>query len=306
VAIEQRQSRLMLAALASAIPPSVAHEIARNPDKDYLGAERRMITVLFTDLRGFTSFSESVEPDVLSRIITEYLDAMTRVVFARGGTVDKFIGDAVMAIWNAPTDDPAHAFRACEAALEMQAALSILSDRWEAEGLPRQTMRIGINTGPASVGNMGSSQRFAYTALGDAVNLAARLEPLNNEYGTGICISQGTLDALGDSDEFLVRHLDLVAVKGKRQAVPVFELIGRADDSTLVARFGPVLDLYNRAMVLYHGQHFIAAAGLFAEAARARGDGPDAPSQLYVDRCRDYAVDPPGVGWDRVYVMKHK
>jgi adenylate cyclase len=241
VAIEQRQARALQAALASVIPPGVAQEIARNPDRVRMGGERRVISVLFTDLKGFTTFSESVEPEVLSRVITEYLDAMTRVVFDLGGTVDKFVGDAVMAFWNAPLDDPDHARHACEAAIQMQEALRQLSDGWAAEGLARQSMRIGINTGPVSVGNMGSSRRFAYTALGDAVNLAARLEPLNNEYGTSICISQSTLDAVAHSDAFLVRHLDLVAVKGKRQAVSVFELIGRKDDVALVERFTPML-----------------------------------------------------------------
>jgi adenylate cyclase len=188
----------------------------------------------------------------------------------------------------------------------MQAALRRLSDRWEAEGLARQQMRIGINTGPASVGNMGSSRRFAYTALGDAVNLAARLEPLNNEYGTSICISQSTLEALAEPDAFLVRQLDLVAVKGKRQAVPVYELIGPKTDGALIERFGPVLDLYNQAMALYHRQQFDAAAELFAEAGRARGDVPDPPSLVFIERCHELSLEPPGADWDRVYVMKHK
>src|SRR5207247_5013948 len=160
--------------LASVTAPSVAHEIAREPDRVRLGGERRTISVLFTDLKGFTSFSESVAPEVLSRVITEYLDAMTEVIFRHDGTVDKFVGDAVMAFWNAPLDDAAHDRKACEAALDMQAALAALGDRWVAEGLPRQYMRIGIHTGPVSVGNMGTSRRFAYTALGDTVNLAAR------------------------------------------------------------------------------------------------------------------------------------
>jgi adenylate cyclase len=306
VTIEQRQARALQTALASVIPPGVAQEIARNPDRVRMGGERRVLSVLFTDLRGFTSFSETVEPEVLSRVITEYLDAMTEVVFQHGGTVDKFVGDAVMAFWNAPLDDPDHAWHACQAALEMQAALGRLSDRWEAEGLPRQGMRIGINTGPASVGNMGSSRRFAYTALGDAVNLAARLEPLNNVYGTSICISQSTLDAVSHRDALLVRHLDLVMVKGKRQAVPVFELIGRRDDAQIVDRYSPLLELYGHAMLLYQGQHFVAAEQIFAQAITAGGNGGDAPSKLYLARCRDLALEPPGATWDRVYVMKHK
>src|SRR5207237_5278636 len=158
VGVEQRQARALQVALASVIPPSVAHEIGRNPQRVRMGGEKRTISVLFTDLKGFTTFSESVEPEVLSRVITEYLDAMTAVVFELGGTVDKFVGDAVMAFWNAPLDDPDHARHACQAALEMQAELARLSDAWQARGLARQQMRIGINTGAASVGNMGSSR----------------------------------------------------------------------------------------------------------------------------------------------------
>ncbi|HEV7666849.1 MAG TPA: adenylate/guanylate cyclase domain-containing protein, partial [Chloroflexota bacterium] len=140
----------------------------------------------------------------------------------------------------------------------------------------------------------------------DAVNLAARLEPLNNEYGTRICISQATLDAAGGRNLFLVRHLDLVAVKGKRQAVPVFELMGRADDGVLGARCQRLLELYDRAMLLYHGQDFETAAEVFGEAAIAAGEELDAPSVLYVERCRELSSAPPGAHWDRVYVMKHK
>ncbi len=135
--------------------------------------------------------------------MTEYLAEMTSVVFDHGGTVDKFIGDSVMAFWNAPLDDAEHARYACESALAMQVALQKLNARWTEEGMATQRMRIGINTGPVSVGNMGTRQRFAYTAVGDSVNLAARLEPLNDEYGTRICVSQATVDAAGSG--FLVR-----------------------------------------------------------------------------------------------------
>jgi adenylate cyclase len=306
VGIEQRQARALQSALASVIPESVAQEIARHPQQVQLGGERRTISVLFTDLKGFTSFSETLDPQVLSRVLAEYLDAMSSVVFQFGGTLDKFIGDAVMAFWNAPLDDAEHAWHACQAALEMQAMVGRLSDRWEAEGLSRQQMRIGIHTGPASVGNMGSTRRFAYTAVGDTVNLAARLEPLNNEYGTRICVSQATFDAAQGHEPLLARHLDLVAVKGKREAVPVLELLGRANDAALVARYAPVLEAFNRAMVLYHAQQFEAAADLFGDAARAGGDEVDLPSVIYIERCRELLREPPGADWDRVYVMKHK
>jgi adenylate cyclase len=302
VGVEQRQARALQSALASVIPPDVAHEIARNPQRLQIGGERRTLTVMFTDLRDFTGFSETLEPQVLSRVLTEYLDAMTSVVFRFGGTLDKFVGDAVMAFWNAPLDDPEHARHACEAALAMQAELSRLSEAWQTQDLPRQSMRVGIHTGPASVGNMGSTRRFAYTAVGDTVNLASRLESLNNEYGTGICISQQTLDAVGPAHGLLVRHLDLVVVKGKRQAVPVLELI----DPHLQVQFAATLDLFERGLKLYNAQHFRAAAELFAEANRAAPNGFDPPSAMYTDRCRELSESPPGPSWDRVYVMKHK
>jgi adenylate cyclase len=305
VGVEQRHSRALQTALASVIPPSVAHEIARDPHRVRMGGERRTLTVLFTDLKGFTSFSEGVDPEVLGHVIGQYLDAMTSVVFQHGGTLDKFIGDAVMAFWNAPLDEPEHARKACQAAIDMQAALERLSDEWQAQGLPRQYMRVGINTGPASVGNMGSSRRFAYTALGDAVNLAARLEPLNNEYGTRICISQATLDAAGGRHNFVVRYLDLVAVKGKREAVPVYELVGRIGDAAITARYAPVFEHYNRAVVLYQQRQFTEAAELFNRAL-AITNGDDGPSAVYVQRCIELAVEPPDPDWDLVYVMKHK
>ncbi|HUR02674.1 MAG TPA: adenylate/guanylate cyclase domain-containing protein [Nonomuraea sp.] len=306
VIIEQRQARALQGALASVIPPSVAQEIARDPNRVRMGGERRVISVLFTDLKGFTTFSESVDPELLSQVITEYLDRMTAVVFKYGGTVDKFIGDAVMAFWNAPLDDPDHARHACLAAIEMQEELTSLCMAWQARGLPPQQMRIGINTGPASVGNMGTSQRFAYTALGDTVNLGARLEPLNNEYGTWICISQATLDAAGGREAFLVRFLDMVAVKGKTEPVPVFELIGRGDDGALKDRYNPILEPFHKAMVLYQGRQFSEAERLFQMALAISNGTEDAPSRVYLERCRELTAEPPTQEWDGVYVMKHK
>lgn len=229
VAVEHRRAHALQAALALVIPPGVASTIARDPSRIRLGGERRVISVLFADLQGFTSFSENADPAVLNRVLTQFLDAMTEVVFHHGGTLDKFIGDAVMAFWNAPLDDREHAYHACQAALAMQANLRLLSDQWETEGLARQRMRIGIHTGEATVGNLGSSRRMAYTAIGDTVNLAARLESVNAVYGTWICASAATLTAAGGEHRYLVRSLDLVTVKGRRTPVPVFELLGEAD-----------------------------------------------------------------------------
>jgi adenylate cyclase len=292
VAVEQRQVRSLQTALASVIPPDVARAIARNPARLHLGGERREITVLFADLRGFTTFAEGVEPEVLSHVMTEYLDAMTGVIFAHGGTLDKFIGDAVMAFWNAPLDDAEHAQHAAIAALEMQAALAQLGERWQARGLRRHRMRIGIHTGPASVGNMGSSRRFAYTALGDAVNVAARLEPLNDTYGTDICLSERALAAAGGRRALLVRSLGPVVLKGRRQAVAVFELLGRADDVALVERSRPMLAAYERGLAAYAAGDFEHAAALFREAELAAPDGVDEPSAVFARRAQAEPVAP--------------
>jgi adenylate cyclase len=189
--------------------------IAREPERISLGSQRRMLSVLFADLQDFTPFAERSDPDQVSRVVAEFLEAMTAVIFEHGGTVDKFIGDSVMALWNAPLDDSQHASHACQAALAMQAALDALGERWEADGLPRQRMRIGVHTGLASVGNMGAPRRFAYTAIGDTVNVAARLEPLNATYGTRICVSEASFEAAGGRARWLVRWLDRVAVKGR-------------------------------------------------------------------------------------------
>jgi adenylate cyclase len=186
----------------------------------------------------------------------------------------------------------------------MQARLAALSDSWMAQGFPRQYMRIGIHTGPASVGNMGGSRRFAYTAVGDTVNLAARLEPLNNEYGTANCISQAALD--GCSGLFLTRFLDLVAVKGKTAPVAVYELIGRNDDEQLTRRYAGVLEPYHQAMVLYQAREFAGAAERFECAVTASPEGADPLSQMYLQRCIELLAAPPDATWQPVLVMNHK
>ncbi|MGI9146589.1 MAG: CHASE2 domain-containing protein, partial [Chloroflexota bacterium] len=275
--VGQRQASVLQAALASVIPPSVARELARNPEQVRIGGERRVVSVLFTDLVGFTAFSETVQPEVVASVIRDYLEAMTAVIFQYRGTVDKFIGDGVMALFNAPLDDAEHARQACDAALAMQAALATLNRRWEGEGLPGHSMRIGIHTGPAHVGNMGTSLRFAYTALGDTVNLAARLEPLNNVYGSAICTSEATLQQAGGPRRFLVRFLDLVQVRGRQERVAVYELLGRTDDQQVVSRWGPLLRPYGQAVLLYQARDFVAASSLFLAALEAVSDHTDRP-----------------------------
>jgi adenylate cyclase len=172
--------------------------------------------------------AERLPPETLGELLNEYLEAMTDVVFTHGGLLDKYIGDAVMAFWGAPAGASDHAVRCCEAALDMRAALERLNQRWHEAGLPQIHIRIGINTGDAIVGNFGSSRRFSYTAVGDDVNLASRLETLNGTYGTGVLISAFTRRAIGD--EFICREVDHTRVKGRARRVTVYELLGRRRD----------------------------------------------------------------------------
>ena len=182
--VEEGEKRKIRDAFQHYVNPEIAEMIAEEPGRLRLGGERRPITVLFSDIRGFTGMAERLPPETLGELLNQYLEAMTDIVFTHGGLLDKYIGDAVMAFWGAPADTPDHAARCCEAALDMRAALERLNQGWHAAGLPQIEIRIGINSGDAIVGNFGSSRRFSYTAVGDDVNLASRLEQLNKGYGT--------------------------------------------------------------------------------------------------------------------------
>jgi adenylate cyclase len=226
--VEEGEKRKIRHAFQHYVSPEIAELIAREPARLQLGGERRRVTVLFSDIRGFTGMAERLPPEILGELLNQYLETMTDVVLAHGGLLDKYIGDAVMAFWGAPVDAPDHAVRCCEAALDMRAALERLNLRWQEEGLPQIQIRIGINTGDAVVGNFGSSRRFSYTAVGDGVNLASRLEQLNKSYGTGVLVSVWTRRAIGE--EFICREIDHTRVKGRAQRVTVYELLGRRRD----------------------------------------------------------------------------
>jgi adenylate cyclase len=256
--------------------------------------------VMFADLRGFTSFSESLDPETLVHLLNEYLNIMSDIVFKYDGTIDKYMGDAIMAFWGAPQHQPDHAALACRTALEMVAALEELNARWMALGRPQLAMGIGINTGVMKVGNMGSSSRFDYTVLGDAVNLASRLEGLNKEYGTTLIVSKATLDRTGGA--FHDRFLDLVAVKGKREPVEVYEIL--ETERLPGTPVGPAVRAYVEGIELYRARDWLGAAAKFQEALRLNPD--DGPSTVYLQRCEELLRDPPPVDWDGVYVMTRK
>tara|TARA_R110000868_G_scaffold218576_1_gene469063 strand:+ start:222362 stop:224512 length:2151 start_codon:yes stop_codon:yes gene_type:complete len=220
---QEKSSRLAIrSAFAHYLSPDLVKIVSKDPSKLKLGGEDKEITVLFSDIRGFTSMSEGLTPNQLTRVLNRYLTPMTEIVQKNEGTIDKYMGDAVMAFWNAPLDVESHAQKACKAALDMLTGLKELNIRLKSEGLPEIEIGIGVNTDVVTVGNMGSDQRFDYTVMGDGVNLGARLEGQCKTYGVPLIISESTLKALGDVSAL---YLDKVAVKGKTEGVNLYHLI---------------------------------------------------------------------------------
>ncbi|MCS7262418.1 MAG: adenylate/guanylate cyclase domain-containing protein [Aquificaceae bacterium] len=281
-------------AFSSYVSPQLLEIILKDPEKLKLGGEKREITVLFSDLRGFTTLSEGLDPEKLVSLLNEYLEPMTLIVLEEGGMLDKYIGDAIMAVFNAPLDLPQHRDRACRTALRMVRRLKELNAGFKAKFGLELNVGIGINTGYAVVGNMGSRVRFDYTAIGDTVNLASRLEGLNKLYNTNIILSQFT--AKGLEEEFLLRPLDRVAVKGKSQAVLLYELMEDTPNNRLLK------ELYERALDRYFKGHFEEAMIEFEELVLKFNDGP---SEAMLKRCRQLVLEPPE-RWEGVYVAKEK
>ena len=223
---EQKQTAVLRATFGRYVSPQILEHILAHPEKVQLGGERRDLTILFSDIRGFTSISEVSEPEAVVEMLNEYLTRMVEILLDHGGTLDKFIGDAVMGFWNAPAADGEHARHAVHCAVSMIEETARLRERWESEGRPGLRIGIGINTGEAVVGNIGAEKVFGYTVIGDAVNLASRLEGKNKDYGTEIIISEFTKARI--DDEFETVYLDEVKVKGKERAVRIYEVKGKA------------------------------------------------------------------------------
>jgi len=273
------------------VSPEVVEELLRR-ERVELGGEKRVMTVLFSDIRGFTDMSETLDDSTaVVAVLNEFFTPMTDIVLARGGTLDKYMGDAMMAFFGAPLEQPDHARRACAATLAMRGELGRLNERWRAAGRPGLGIGIGLNSGEMTVGNMGSDAVFDYTVIGDAVNLGSRIEGLNKVYGTEILVTDATVEAAGDG--FLFRQLDRVRVKGKSEAVALHELMA-AEPAPAEVR--EIVERFAAALALYQGRDFTAAEAAFAEMA-ARGDGPAA---LYVERCARYRAAPPPADWDGV------
>jgi len=292
--VVEKNVRDLRRAFSSYVSPQLLQRIIENPDSLKLGGERRRVTVLFSDIRGFTNISEKLQPESLVNLLNTYLTPMTEIILRNGGMLDKYIGDAIMAIFNAPVDVQRHAERACASALEMVRRLEELNAKFEKEYGIRIRMGVGINTGEAVVGNMGSKQRFDYTAIGDTVNLASRLEGLTKLYGVNIILSESTKEEIGDS--FLTRKLDVVKVKGREGAVTIYELLEDTEESREMAK------AFEKALEEYIRGNFETAYLLFEDVRVRFGDEVSA---LFVRRCKELLENPPEV-WTGVYVVKEK
>ena len=265
-----------------------------------LGGERRRLTVSFCDIANFTTLSERVSPEELVLHMADYFGPLSADIHATGGTVDKYIGDAIMAYWGAPTPNPGHAIAACEAALRNQASLEALRRRWRQEGKPELFARVGIQTGEVIVGNIGSEARLNYTVMGDPVNLASRLEGLGKHYGTRILIGESTYREARSA--FIARAVDRVSVKGKSEGMLVYELLGRKGDDR--PEFEELAALSGRGLELYAAREWETALMIFEEIDRLRpGDGP---ARVLAERCQAFLDSPPAEEWDGVHRMASK
>lgn len=281
---ERRKRRQIRRAFEHYVAPVVVEEMTANPEMLKLGGSRRELTLMFTDLAGFTSLSERMEPEEVANILNRHLTAMTRIILENGGTIDKFIGDAIMAFWGAPLDDDQQALRACSTAIEMQKEMDVLRDEFASEGLPPVHMRVGLHSGEAIVGNMGSHDRFDYSALGDSVNLAARLEGINKLYGTNILLSEATRNKL--EGELDVIPVDRVRVKGKTEPINVYTFDGSAERRKLIesATRAYLSCRWQEAEV--HWQQLLAdetTAGI---------------ARVHLDRIRKFKHNSPPADWD--------
>ena len=294
--IEQKERRFIEGAFGHYVNKAVIAQIIKNPELLKLGGDKREITVFFSDIEGFTTVSEKMKPEELVSFLNEYLGEMTEIILGKEGTLDKYEGDAIMAFWGAPIPVSAHAKNACEAALANQKKLDELRTKWVKAGLPALRVRMGLNTGAAVVGNMGSANRFNYTAMGDNVNLASRLEGINKEYGTGIAISESTYSQV--KDDFVCRELDLIRVKGKEKPVRIYELIGKKGE--VKPETVTLIGFYEAALKSYREKNFLAASQAFAQL-----EG-DKPSQVFAKRCSEFMQNPPPEEWDAVYTFTTK
>lgn len=299
--MERRQNAVIKGMFSQYVSGDLVNELISNPENLQLGGNRKNLTVLFSDIAGFSTFSEKKEPEDLVKFLNEYLSAMTDIVLQNRGTLDKYVGDAVMAFWGAPIDDENHALHGCKTAILMQKKLDEMRVRWKKENQPEIIVRIGLNSGDMVVGNIGGDQRFDYTVMGDNVNLASRLEGANKEYGTLIMIAESTYEEI--KDQIIARELDLIVVKGKTLPIKVYELISLKEDS-IDKNFMECCNLYHDGLNFYRERKFDEAIDKFKKAVEIHPE--DYPSKMYLKRCQELKQNPPDENWDGVFIMKTK
>lgn len=297
--VETRTKRQFTELFGQYVPPELVDEMARDPQAYSMAGRNVELTVLFSDVRGFTTISEGLEPQELSHLMNEYLGAMTEVIRKNRGTLDKYIGDAIMAFWGAPVADPNHARHAVLTAMAMQNELKLLAEPFRARGWPELHIGVGVNTGMMTVGDMGSPVRKAYTVMGDAVNLGSRLESITKQYGVGIIVGPQTHDLLKD---MVFRELDKVRVKGKDEPVAIYEPLGLAGDVS--AEVLTQLKTWQQALRLYRAQDWEQAELQFYNLSR---QAPECKLyQCYLARVAHWQKEPPGADWDGVTTFETK
>ncbi|MBF0095800.1 MAG: adenylate/guanylate cyclase domain-containing protein [Magnetococcales bacterium] len=297
---EMGQKQMIKGAFGQYLSPKVVEILCNDPSKLSLGGESREMTAYFSDVAGFSTISEKLTPEELVQLLNEYLTAMCEIISRYDGTVDKFEGDAIIAFWGAPLEQPDHAKLCCYACIDMNKHMVEMRERLLAEGRPKLTVRMGINTGRMVVGNMGSKQRMDYTIMGDAVNLAARLEGANKFYSSGTMISDSTYQQAKDFIE--ARELDIVRVVGKNEPVTIYQLLDRKGE--LDPKMAQILELYNHAREAYKAKDFATALQRFEKILAV--DPNDGPGLTYVARCKEYLENPPPADWDGVFQFTSK
>lgn len=297
---ESKQKKFIKDAFSTYLAPSVVKQLIEFPEKLDLGGQEREITAFFSDIQGFTTISESLSPKELVELLNEFLTEMTEIIFEYEGTVDKFVGDAIVAFFGAPNNLPNHAEVACMACIKMQKKLVDLRAKWKREKRAALKMRAGICSGPAVVGNMGSRTRKNYTMMGDTVNIASRLEGVNKIYGVYSLISDTTATALGSN--IVIREIDSVSVVGRDETVTIYELVGYSED--VDERMHRTFDCYAKGLAAYRKKnwdqailHFISALDITIS---------DGPSKTMLARCHEYKTNPLGNGWNGTYTIKSK
>jgi adenylate cyclase len=297
--VEARTKKKITGLFGQYVPSELVDEMSKNPEQVSMEGESREMTILFSDVRGFTTISEGLEPKDLSLLMNEFLTPLSRVIYSHRGTIDKYMGDCIMAFWGAPLSDARHAYHAVLSGLEMQRTLRELQPHFRERGWPEIRVGVGINTGRVSVGNMGSDVRVAYTVMGDAVNLASRLEGVTKEYGAAVLVGENTRAA---APEFVYRELDLVRVKGKDRPVAIFEPLGLADEvgQAVLDEIG----LFQQMLSLYRKQEWDKAASQLSALLQV---APQARLyEVYLERVAYYRANPPGENWDGVFIFKTK